>query len=88
MQNREFGFKEILIKVVEEKNADFTGGGSDENTVVEGEIMAVGRQTEFYKVGDKVLVKKHQLKDKVNHRLFQKNEYLLEFERQVICKII
>lgn len=88
MKNKEFGFKEVLVKVKLEVDAEFTKDSSQTNRkIIEAEVLSVGNMTsKFFKPGDKVLVFEDLLIQR-NHPYFEKDERVLEMENQIICRI-
>lgn len=86
---KQFGFKEILLKYTENKDAQFTNTSANNGKeIVEAEIVAVGEGTSgFYKAEDKVLVHKEMLIER-KHKYFAQDERMLDNEQQIICRVV
>lgn len=87
-KQKRFGFTEVLLKYVEDKDATFTSSSTNNsNIIVECEILARGAGTSgFYKVGDKILVHKEMLIER-KHKYFSQEERMLDNEKQIICAV-
>ena len=85
---KEFGYREVLLEYIEDKDAQFTKSNSvDEKELVEAKILAIGAEVEFFKVGDKVLLHK-EIFIKRKHKSFLPNEVMIDNYRQIICRLV
>lgn len=86
--NKEFGFKEVLLRYQENKDAEFTQNSNKEKeSIVEVEILALGKDSKgFYNIGDKVLIHKGSLIER-KHKYFSSDERMIDNEMQIICRV-
>jgi hypothetical protein len=75
--------KELLVKVEDDPITPNETKKLDE--LLYGEVLAIGKEVQNYKVGDTILARKDQLRE-LKHESFPKDYFLIYNETGALCK--